>query len=203
MTMSDSAFRSIPVAAAASPRHGFVPGSFTRISVPATIDCLPDNDFAVEPPNAIDDYGLGYENGRKASEDAFSVERTALLALLEKANALRPEPSEELALLIGETVYRLVSDIVGQVEIDRECLARRASAAVAIIAECDNARILYLNPDDVALLDGFETSLTIVADPSLPRGDLRIDCSAGWIEHGTSLYLEALRSELGLLEDGA
>ncbi len=152
------------------------------------------------PSNAIDDYGLGFENGRRASEEAFSVERTALLSLLEKANALRPEPSEELALLIGETVYRLVSDIVGQVEVDRDCLARRASAAAAIVAECDNARTLCVNPEDIKLLDGLETSLTIVGDPSLPRGDLRIDCSAGWIEHGTSLYLEALRSELCLSE---
>ena len=43
-----------------------------------------------------------------------------------------------------------------------------------------------------------QTSLSIVGDPSLSRGDIRIDCSAGWIEHGTSLYLDALRSELGL-----
>ncbi len=66
---------------------------------------------------------------------------------------------------------------------------------------CKNT--LCVNPDDVALLDGFETTLTIVGDPSLPRGDLRIDCSAGWIEHGTSLYLDALRSELGLSEPEA
>lgn len=166
-------------------------------------DGLPGNIHTDESSSAVDDYSLGFENGRKASEEAFAVERMALLALLEKANALRPEPSEELALLIGETVYRLVTDIVGQVEVDRDCLARRANAAAGIVAECDNARTLCVNPDDVALLEGLETSLTIVGDPSLPRGDLRIDCSAGWIEHGTSLYLEALRSELGLMESVA
>jgi flagellar assembly protein FliH len=198
--MSDAEFRSIPVAAAALPRNGFVPGSFARTSVHVTGDGASGHAAMDGPSNAIDDYGLGFENGRRASEEAFSVERTALLSLLEKANALRPEPSEELALLIGETVYRLVSDIVGQVEVDRDCLARRASAAAAIVAECDNARTLCVNPEDIKLLDGLETSLTIVGDPSLPRGDLRIDCSAGWIEHGTSLYLEALRSELCLSE---
>ena len=105
-----------------------------------------------DPSHGMDDYGLGFENGRRASEEAFSAERTALLSLLEKANALRPEPSEELALLIGETVYRLVSDIVGQVEVDRDCLSRRASAAAAIVADCDNARTLCVNPEDIKLL---------------------------------------------------
>ena len=155
------------------------------------------------PSAAVDDYGQGFENGLRAGEEAFAIERASLLALVEKANALRPESSEELALLIGETVYRLVSDIVGQVDIDRDCLARRATAAAGIVAECDNARTLCVNPEDVALLEGLETTLTIVGDPSLPRGDMRIDCSAGWIEHGTSLYLDALRSELGLSEPEA
>ncbi|WP_219893766.1 flagellar assembly protein FliH [Aquisediminimonas profunda] len=201
--MSDTDFRSIPVAAAALPRNGFVPSSFARASVHVAGDGAQGHASMDDHSSAVDDYGLGFENGRRASEEAFSVERTALLSLLEKANALRPEPSEELALLIGETVYRLVSDIVGQVNVDRDCLARRANAAAAIVAECDNARTLCVNPEDIKLLDGLETNLTIVGDPSLPRGDLRIDCSAGWIEHGTSLYLEALRSELCLSEPGA
>ena len=119
--MSDTDFRSIPVAAAALPRNGFVPGSFARTSVHVTGDGAPAHAAMDDPSHGMDDYGLGFENGRRASEEAFSVERTALLSLLEKANALRPEPSEELALLIGETVYRLVSDIVGQVEVDRDC----------------------------------------------------------------------------------
>ena len=97
-------------------------------------------------------------------------------------------------MLIGETVYRLVTDIVGKAEIDADCLSRRASAAAALIAECDNARTLCVNPDDFPLLEGLRTSLLIEGDASLARGEIRIDCSAGWIEHGTSLYLDALRS---------
>jgi flagellar assembly protein FliH len=201
--MSDTALRPIPVADAAPPRNGFVPGSFARVSLRVSANGRHAPDLAGEHPAAVDHYGQGFDDGRKAAEEAFSVERAALLSLFEKANALQPEPSEELALLIGETVYRLVTDIVGQVEIDRDCLIRRASAAAGLVAECDNARTLSVNPNDVPLLEGLETTLTISGDPSLSRGDVRIDCSAGWIEHGTSLYLEALRSELGLAEDCA
>lgn len=199
--MSDAAVRSIRIADAAPSRNGFVPGNFARVSVHVPADGRHAPDLAGEHPATVDHYGQGLEDGRRAAEEAFSSERAALLSIVEKATTLQPEPSEELAMLIGETVYRLVTDIVGQVEIDRDCLARRATAAAGLVAECDNARTLSVNPDDVALLEGLETTLTISGDPSLSRGDVRIDCSAGWIEHGTSLYLDALRSELGLAED--
>jgi len=201
--MSDSAVRSIRLVDAAPRRSGFVQGSFARscLDLPAGSNHLPG--VAGEHPATADRYTQGFDDGRRATEEAFSSERAALLSLIEKANALQPEPSEELATLIGETVYRLVTDIVGEVEIDRDCLTRRATAAAGLVAECDSARTLCVNPDDLPLLEGLDTVLTLAGDASLSRGDIRIDCSVGWIEHGTSLYLDALRSELGLTEDGA
>lgn len=201
--MSDAAVRPIRIADAAPPRTDFIPVSFARPSLRSPVVDQDAFDNPAEPMTAIDRYTQGFADGRRAAEEAFATERAALLGLVEKANALQPEPSEELALLIGETVYRLVTDIVGKVEIDRDCLKRRATAAAGLVAECDNARTLCVNPEDLPLLEGLETALTLAGDASLSRGDMRIDCSAGWIEHGTSLYLEALRSELGLAEDCA
>lgn len=201
--MSDAAVRSIRLVDAAPPRTGFVPGDFARASLYVPAKGHEAHDVPGEHIATIDRYSQGFDDGRRAAEEAFTVERAALLSLVEKANALQPEPSEELAMLIGDTVYRLVTDIVGQVDIDRDCLARRATAAAGLVAECDNARTLCVNPDDLPLLDGLATTLALSGDASLSRGDMRIDCSAGWIEHGTSLYLEALRSELGLAEECA
>ena len=195
--MSDSTVRAIRIVDAASPKSGFVPGNFARIdNVISMQNVQPIGEWAA----GADRYELGFEEGRRTAQDAFEIERAALQRLVESAGALQPESSEELAMLIGETVYRLVTDIVGKVEIDADCLTRRASAAAALIAECDNARTLCVNPDDIPLLEGLRTSLKIDGDSSLARGDVRIDCSAGWIEHGTSLYLDALRSELGLMD---
>lgn len=199
--MSDPAVRSIRLVDAAPRRSGFVLGSFARSSLNVPLGSNPLSGVAGEHPATADRYTQGFDDGRRATDEAFSTERAALLSLIEKANALQPEPSEELATLIGETVYRLVTDIVGQVAIDRDCLARRAAAAAGLVAECDSARTLCVNPDDLPLLEGLDTALTLTGDASLSRGDMRIDCSVGWIEHGTSLYLDALRSELGLMED--
>lgn len=200
--MSEMSIRSLRVADARPEPRGFVPASFVR---PEARGAAAVQDFQPEPHLApgTDAFSQGFEEGQRVATEAFMAEREALLRLVENAGALQPEPSEELAMLVGETVYRLVSDIVGQVEIDRDCLARRAAAAAAMIAECDNARTMFVNPSDLPLLEGLRSGLTLAGDASLARGDIRIDCSAGWIEHGTTLYLDALRSELGLQDNNA
>lgn len=195
--MSDlSPLRTIRVIDAKPEASGFTASSFTRPN-PRAREMAEILDREPAHPGA-DPFVQGFEEGQRVAREAFIAERAALQRLVESASALQPEPSEELAMLVGDTVYRLVTDIVGEVEIDRERLMRRATACTALIAECDNARTLHVNPADLPLLEGLQTSLSIAGDPTLARGDIRIDCSAGWIEHGTSLYLEALRTELGL-----
>ena len=129
--MSEAAVRSIRITDAALPSSGFVPGSFARLENRATLSKVHHNNG--EPANSTDHFAQGFEEGRRLAEDALATERAALLRLIESVSALQPEASEELAMLIGETVYRLVADIVGQVEIDRDCLTRRVVAAAALI----------------------------------------------------------------------
>lgn len=143
-------------------------------------------------------YQRGDAAGLAVAHQEMAVERTRLLALVASAEALRNEPSEELAQLIAETVERLVTQIIGEVPIDGPQLRRRAEAAARLIGDCDAARTLWLHPDDMALIEQAPMGLTLMADPKADPGSIRIDCSAGWIEHGTALYLDALRAELGL-----
>ena len=155
-----------------------------------------------EVPEA-DPYMRGFEEGQQVAATAFAIERAAMMKLIASSDALAPEASEELAVLIGEAVERLVSEIVGKAAVDRDWLTLQAKRAASLIAECDAARTMWLHPDDVALIDSAAIDLTIMADPAAQRGSIRIDCSAGWIEHGTALYLEDLRTELGLKGQGA
>jgi flagellar assembly protein FliH len=143
-------------------------------------------------------YALGFDEGQQMAAQAFEIERAALMKLIASANTLQSEPSEELAVLIGEAVERLVSEIIGTAPIDRDWLNTHAKRAADMIAECDSARTMWVHPDDLPLIDSNLISLTLMADPQAERGSIRIDCSTGWIEHGTALYLEELRTELGL-----
>ncbi len=147
--------------------------------------------------DADDAFALGYAEGERAARATFDVERDAMATLLAAAEALQPEPSEELAAMIATTVERLVAEIVGQVEIDRSWMLSRIERAVGHIGEADAARTLWLHPQDLALLDGIDFPIELRADPDLERGGLRIDCSSGWIEDSRSQHLEALRATLG------
>ena len=147
---------------------------------------------------ADDPCALGLAEGQRLAEAAFAVERQRLLALAASAEVLQDEPSEELAQLIAETVERLVRQIVDNAAIDADWLRAQAEAAAAMVAEADKARTLWVHPADAVLLMDSPIALPIEADPSMTRGTVRIETSAGWIEHGRAVYLNELRAALGI-----
>lgn len=155
--------------------------------------------IAPEPAEPVEDpFAAGYGKGLAEARQAFSAEREQTLALLRACEALQPEPSEELALLIAETVDGLVRMTVGEVEIDGALLLERARRAAALVALADAERTMHLHPDDLALLDPSDLPIAAVADLGVPRGSLRIEDSSGWVEDGVSVHLDALREQLGL-----
>lgn len=172
--------------------RGFRPLHFA--GTPAAPMAPAEHAFA---PEADDPFALGLAEGQRLAEAAFSVERGQLLALVAGAEALQDEPSEELAQLIAETVERLVRQIVDSAPIDAEWLRAQAETAAAMVAEADKARTLWVNPADAALLVDAPIALPIEADPAMARGTVRIETSAGWIEHGRAVYLNELRAALG------
>jgi flagellar assembly protein FliH len=150
---------------------------------------------------AEDLFTAGYRQGFAEAEKGFADERARTARVLAACKALQPEPSEELALLIAETVERLVRCTVGEAAIDAELLLDRARRAASLVAEANGARTLHLNPEDLELLDRNRLPLAVKADPSLSPGCVRIEDSAGWVEDGIATHLDVLRQQLGL--DGA
>jgi flagellar assembly protein FliH len=148
-------------------------------------------------------FAAGFDEGHRVANETAVADRDALLALITKAEILQPEASDELSALIGETIFHLVTEVVGTAPVDRVLIERRIAEAVALISECDRAHCLFLHPDDLALVKDSDLSLQPVAAPDLARGDLRIECSQGWIEHGSSIFLERLRSQFGILGERA
>lgn len=158
---------------------------------------------SIATSNATDDpYARGLADGQELAATAFAGEQLHLCALLNAAENLHAEPSEELAQLIGETVFRLVRQIVETAPVDANWLQAQAQKAADIISECDAARTAWLHPDDAALIETAPFPLPVMADAALQRGSIRIGCSAGWVEHGRSDYIDALRVALSL-EDAA
>jgi flagellar assembly protein FliH len=152
------------------------------------------------PPSSPDDiYALGFQDGQRAAEEALSEARVAIARLAESLEVLRPEPSNALALLLAETVERMVRQIVGQVEVDRALLVARAEAAAALIGTETAPARLRVHPDDLSFFIGARIPVEIMADPHVERGGLRLETGQGWIEDGPSVRLDRLRAELDRL----
>jgi flagellar assembly protein FliH len=141
-------------------------------------------------------YALGCEEGRKTVEAEFAAERDALARLAETLAVLRPEPANALALLLAETVDRLVRQVVGEVDIDANLLLARANAAAQLIGKDVEPTKLRAHPEDIVYLEAARLEIPLHADPTLPRGSIVLETGHGWIEDGPTVRLDRLRAEL-------
>jgi flagellar assembly protein FliH len=151
------------------------------------------------PPSPDDVYALGFQDGQRAAEEALAEARNAIARLAESLEVLRPEPSNALALLLAETVERMVRQIVGQVEVDGALLVARAEAAAALIGSETAPARLRVHPDDLQFFIGARIPVEIMADSHVERGGLKLETGQGWIEDGPSVRLDRLRAELDRL----
>ena len=177
----DAGFRPIVEGAGPHPHDDFAPLGMGEGDAPA--------------PEA-DAYARGYDEGRRAAEMELANAREALVHLAQSLDVLRPEPTNALALLLAETVDRLVREIVGSVDVDATLLLSRARAAAAMIGENIEPSKLRVHPDDVELLRGAEIGLEVEGDATLERGAILLETGHGWVEDGPAVRLERLRAEL-------
>lgn len=169
----------------------FTPWGSEAMEDPASGAIVPDLDAIRN-----DAFAEGWGEGRRTAEIEFAAEREMLARLAESLEVLRPQPSNALALLLAETVDRLVRQIVGNAAVDRDLLNLRAAAAAAMIADETGPARLRVNPADADLIETARIPVEIVADPQIERGGLVLETGQGWIEDGPSPRLERLRGEL-------
>ncbi len=153
--------------------------------------------FPAPADEADDPYVRGLADGQEMAQAVFTIERKQLHDLLLAANALRPEDNAEIGFMLDNIIRSVVTKIIGDLPIDSAFLTQQIAAATAVLTDADQSRNLHMHPDDLALLSDAELPLPFTADPQLPRGALRIECSDGWVEHGPAFVLERLKQTLG------
>lgn len=173
----------------------------TPLGCSARIDAVSHEPESVRPEIDVEAireqaFAEGFEQGCRIVEADVAQERESIAALTASLEALRREPTEELAALLAVTVERLVHQIVGEVPINPIALVRRAEAAAALIGEEVEASRLLVHPDDLPLFARSRVPVEIAADPALERGAVRLEWNRGWIEDGPSVRLERLRAAL-------
>jgi flagellar assembly protein FliH len=166
---------------------------------PETFHGAASNDMASAEALLAQGYAEGLSEGRRLAMIDLEEERSALARLAASLEALKPENSDGLAALLADTVKRLVTQIVGEVEINADTLQERVQAIAAMIAEETAPKRLRLHPTDVARLQGATLPLDMVADPMLAPGTIVLDTGSGWVEDGPHVRLEKLRAQLDRL----
>lgn len=141
-------------------------------------------------------HAAGVAEGRAQMEAAFTEEVTALHTLAASLENLRPEPPQALGMLLAATVRRLVTQVVGEVEIGHDALDARAAAVAAVIADETGPSRLRLHPADMALLGDATQGLALTPDPTLARGTILVETGSGWVEDGPAVRMEKIHAAL-------
>lgn len=145
-------------------------------------------------------FAQGFDEGCRVIGDGQAAEAEARNRLAEALEMLSPAPSGMLSTMLSATVVRLVEQIVGEVEIDIERLLQRCDTVAAFIEDNDEKGALHLHPEDIALLEGEEIGVKLVADKAMHRGCVRLETADGWVEDGPDVRLSRLRALLADME---
>ena len=148
-----------------------------------------------------DAHARGREEGRSealAEIAAQRAEEDAAREAIPLAFARFDEESaKQLRERLHQTVLALCEDAVLPLALDTEGLARRVEAAATLLQRKTDERVIHLHPTDHALiLPQVDPSLTLVPDPAIERGALRIDTDDGGVEDGPAQWRQAIAEAL-------
>ncbi len=148
-------------------------------------------------------YDEGYAKGFEAATEqarAEAVELDAARGRIETAFARLAE-AEGLRLeeRLRETVMALCEQALAPLTQDPDALAGRVHKALSALRRAEDERVLRLHPDDMNLIsDRLPDNLNIETDPSMTRGEIRIETAEGGVEDGPEQWRRVLEEALSL-----
>ncbi|MDX3909340.1 MAG: FliH/SctL family protein [Sphingobium sp.] len=148
----------------------------------------------------IEAFTMGYEEGCRVTQEAITIDQDACQRLADALEQLAPASSGTLSTILSAAVIRLVGQIVGEVEVDTALLLERCQTVAGFIEESDTRQALHVHPEDLALIEGSDIGVPLVADTGLRRGSVRLDTADGWIEDGPDVRLSRLKAMLDDME---
>ncbi|MDE2563854.1 MAG: hypothetical protein KGL48_16575 [Sphingomonadales bacterium] len=142
-------------------------------------------------------FSAGAAQARTACQ-AEQQERDAARAAIEIACArLDEDQTRLLAERLRATVFALCDSVLAEAAIDSGALTRRVERAARMLARADDARVIRLHPDDLALVARrLPAGWDFEPDPELERGDLRIEGTGGGVEDGPGQWRRAIEEAL-------
>lgn len=183
------------LAALAGTGGGFRSDARFALAAPPEEPARPEP-IAIEDSIAIawaEGYARGLEDARLEAAQAQTVAEEARAALTLSLARLDAELAESLRQRLQDTVVALCEQTLAPYALDPEALAARVARAVAMFARAEDERVIRLHPDDLALVSPrLSAEWTVIPDPALDRGALRVESQSGGIEDGPAQWRRAL-----------
>ncbi|WP_225205648.1 FliH/SctL family protein [Novosphingobium huizhouense] len=144
-----------------------------------------------------DGYAQGAEDARRAAQ-VEAAERDAARHRIETGLARLDEAMvHQLQDRLRQTVLALCETVTAQAAIDADALARRVAAAAAMLARAEDARVIRLHPEDLALVHArLPEAWHCEPDPTLERGSIRVEGAHGGVEDGPEQWRRAIEDAL-------
>ena len=167
----------------------------------------PHSRYAVAPEHTnrdpvADAFRAGMAEGESKAAAAAQAQLEELTASRQRIELAFARFDDESARLLQDRLHDAVAAIcqamAGEIAIEPDRLAARVKRAAAMLRRKHDERIVSLHPADLALVRGrLPASLRLEPDPSLARGQLRVDSEDGGVEDGPEQWRAALSEALG------
>lgn len=207
MTMSD--LLRIPEPGRTLRAWGAVPAQsqgFTLDPRFARIPVAPPAEFAAMPePEREDPIERARADGFAAGQAAALAQAQADAAAQDAArhrieSALRAMDAAQIDALeqrLRQTVLALCEAVLADAAIDPAALEQRVRRAAQMLARAEDARVIRLHPEDLALVgQHLPEDWHCEPDSSLERGAVRVDGALGGVEDGPLQWRRAVEEAL-------
>jgi len=187
---------SLPALTGRARDAGFVQDSRFAIGPRGPRAAAHHHDDEPEDPVALafaEGFALASEQVRAELEAERNADAAAREAMSLSLTRLDAEMAETLRERLTDTVMALCEATLVPYALDEKVLARRIERAVAMFSRAEDERVIRLNPEDLALLtDHLREEWTVLPDPALERGALRVETQSGGVEDGPAQWRRAL-----------
>lgn len=144
-----------------------------------------------------DGYARGLGDAQEAAAQIIAEQDAARsrieLALTRLDAAMQAELQERLR----ETVIALCEAAIAPAALDPEGLTRRVQVAAAMLARAEDARVIRLHPEDLALIAArLPEDWHFEPDATLERGAVRVEGALGGVEDGPEQWRRAIEEAL-------
>lgn len=208
MTIMSEPLRAVSLAALGHLSAGFAADrrffrdmaiSEVHLDAPGAHQAAPDDTETLD--TVAQAWAEGYARGMGEAQEAAAqiiAEQDAARTRIELSlSRLDAAMQSDLKDRLRETVIALCEAAIAPAALDPESLARRVERAAAMLARAEDARVIRLHPEDLALIAArLPEDWHFEPDAALERGALRVEGATGGVEDGPEQWRIALHEAL-------